>query len=231
MKNTDIASFIDHTLLKPDVSKNQIEKLCEEALIYNFYSVCLNPCWVGFASNFLKGSKVKVCSVVGFPLGATKSSVKGIEARNAIDDGATEIDMVINIGFLKDRNLKQLENDIITVRKNCDAATVLKVIIETCLLTEEEKLIACDIAVNAGADFVKTSTGFSLSGATLSDVALLKKSVSGKAKVKTSGGIKTLEDALKMIEAGADRLGTSSGIAICTAHGPGPGNNTAPSNY
>ena len=214
MINIDIASFIDHTLLKPDASKKQIEKLCEEALAYNFYSVCINPSWVELASTLLKGSKIKICTVAGFPLGAMKSSVKGIEAKDAIEDGATEIDMVINIGFLKERNLKQLENDIITVRKNCEDAAILKVIIETCLLTEEEKLIACDIAVNAGADFVKTSTGFSSGGATISDVALLKKAVDGRAKVKASGGIKTLEDALKMIEAGADRLGTSSGAAI-----------------
>ena len=217
MKNIDIASFIDHTLLKPDASAKQIEKLCEEAVAYNFYSVCLNSSWIKTAANFLKESKVKICSVVGFPLGAMKSSIKGIEASSAAEDGATEIDMVINIGFLKEHNLKQLENDIVIVRKNCGAAAILKVIIETCLLTEEEKLIACDIAVNTGADFVKTSTGFSVSGATVSDVALLKKAVNGRAKVKASGGIKTLEDALKMIEAGADRIGTSSGVAICTA--------------
>ncbi len=214
MKTIDIASFIDHTLLKPDASEKQIEQLCMEAVSYNFYSVCLNSARIEFASNFLKRSKIKICSVIGFPLGAMKSSVKGIEARSAVEDGASEIDMVINVGALKDRNLKYLEHDIITVRKNCGDITILKVIIETCLLTDEEKVIACNIAVNAGADFVKTSTGFSSGGATVSDVALLKKAVADKAKIKASGGIKTLEDALKMIEAGADRLGTSSGIAI-----------------
>ncbi|MCL2294935.1 MAG: deoxyribose-phosphate aldolase [Spirochaetes bacterium] len=214
MENTDISSYIDHTLLKPDASEKQIEQLCQEALLYNFYSVCVNPSWVALAGKLLKGSRVEVCSVAGFPLGAVKSSIKAIETENAIEDGATEIDMVINIGFLKDRNLKQLENDILIVRKSCSDSVVLKVIIETCLLTEEEKIIACNIAVNAGADFVKTSTGFSLSGATIADVELLKKTVGNNAKVKASGGIKTLDDALKMITAGAARLGTSSGVAI-----------------
>jgi deoxyribose-phosphate aldolase len=214
MKKADISSFIDHTLLKPDVFEKQIEQLCKEALTHNFYSVCVNSCWVEFAAKSLKGSNVKVCSVVGFPLGAVKSSVKAIETANAIEDGAAEIDMVINIGFLKNCHLAQLENDVLIIRKTCGDSAVLKVIIETCLLTKEEKITASNIAISAGADFVKTSTGFSKGGATIDDVSLLKKTFGGKAKVKASGGIKTLDDALKMIAAGADRLGTSSGVAI-----------------
>ena len=210
----NLSSYIDHTILKADATENDVIKLCREAAEHNFCSVCVNSSRVLLASEQLKGSNVKVCSVVGFPLGAMNSEAKGFEASIAVSEGASEIDMVINIGLLKEGKLDKFEEDIKSVRKSCGDGIILKVIIETALLTDEEKKTACIIAEKAGADFVKTSTGFSTAGATAEDVALMRASVSEKVKVKAAGGVRSYEDAVKMIEAGAERLGTSSGIAI-----------------
>ena len=209
----NINQLIDHTILKPEASMDDIRKLCIEAKEYNFYSVCVNSAYVNVAYNFLLHSNVKVCSVVGFPLGAMIKEAKAYEAKFAVDSGAEEIDMVINIGLLKSGKIDLFERDIKKVREACKAS-VLKVIIETCLLDDKEKILACKIAKEYGADFVKTSTGFSTGGATEHDVELMRKTVGDKMGVKASGGIKTYEDAIKMINAGANRLGTSSGIAI-----------------
>ena len=209
----NINRLIDHTILKPEASIDDIRKLCIEAKEYNFYSVCVNSAYVNVAYNFLLHSDVKVCSVVGFPLGAMIKEAKAYEAKFAVDSGAEEIDMVINIGLLKSGKIDLFERDIKKVREACKAS-VLKVIIETCLLDDKEKILACKIAKEYGADFVKTSTGFSTGGATEHDVGLMRKTVGDKMGVKASGGIKTYEDAIKMINAGANRLGTSSGIAI-----------------
>ena len=209
----NINRLIDHTILKPEASIDDIRKLCIEAKEYNFYSVCVNSAYVNVAYNFLLHSDVKVCSVVGFPLGAMIKEAKAYEAKFAVDSGAEEIDMVINIGLLKSGKIDLFERDIKKVREACKAS-VLKVIIETCLLDDKEKILACKIAKEYGADFVKTSTGFSKGGATEHDVELMRKTVGDKMGVKASGGIKTYEDAIKMINAGANRLGTSSGIAI-----------------
>lgn len=209
----NINQLIDHTILKPEASMDDIRKLCIEAKEYNFYSVCVNSAYVNVAYNFLLHSNVKVCSVVGFPLGAMIKEAKAYEAKFAVDSGAEEIDMVINIGLLKSGKIDLFERDIKKVREACKAS-VLKVIIETCLLDDKEKILACKIAKEYGADFVKTSTGFSTGGATEHDVELMRKTVGDKIGVKASGGIKTYEDAIKMINAGANRLGTSSGIAI-----------------
>lgn len=209
----NINQLIDHTILKPDATIDDIRRLCIEAKEYNFYSVCVNSAYVNVAYNFLLHSDVKVCSVVGFPLGAMIKEAKAYEAKFAVDSGAEEIDMVMNIGLLKSNKIDLFERDIKKVRETCHAA-VLKVIIETCLLTDKEKILACQIAKEYGADFVKTSTGFSTGGATEHDIELMRKTVGDKMGVKASGGIKTYEDAIKMINAGANRLGTSSGIAI-----------------
>ena len=209
----NINQLIDHTILKPEASIDDIRKLCIEAKEYNFYSVCVNSAYVNVAYNFLLHSNVKVCSVVGFPLGAMIKEAKAYEAKFAVDSGAEEIDMVINIGLLKSGKIDLFERDIKKVREACKAS-VLKVIIETCLLNDKEKILACQIAKEYGADFVKTSTGFSTGGATEHDVELMRKTVGDKMGVKASGGIKTYEDAIRMINAGANRLGTSSGIAI-----------------
>ena len=209
----NINRLIDHTILKPEASIDDIRRLCIEAKEYNFYSVCVNSAYVNVAYNFLLHSDVKVCSVVGFPLGAMIKEAKAYEAKFAVDSGAEEIDMVINIGLLKSGKIDLFERDIKKVREACKAS-VLKVIIETCLLDDKEKILACKIAKEYGADFVKTSTGFSTGGATEHDVGLMRKTVGDKMGVKASGGIKTYEDAIKMINAGANRLGTSSGIAI-----------------
>ena len=209
----NINRLIDHTILKPETSIDDIRKLCIEAKEYNFYSVCVNSAYVNVAYNFLLHSDVKVCSVVGFPLGAMIKEAKAYEAKFAVDSGAEEIDMVINIGLLKSGKIDLFERDIKKVREACKAS-VLKVIIETCLLDDKEKILACKIAKEYGADFVKTSTGFSTGGATEHDIELMRKTVGDKIGVKASGGIKTYEDAVKMINAGANRLGTSSGIAI-----------------
>ena len=207
----NLASYIDHTLLKPVATKTDILKLCEEAKHYHFASVCVNPCWVSLCSETLRGTGVNVCTVIGFPLGANTSEIKAQEAALAIKQGANEIDMVINIGALKEGNTDYVYQDILAVRK-ASKGKILKVIIETSYLTDEEKKTVCKIAAQAGADFVKTSTGFSSAGATTEDVKLMKE-ISG-IKVKASGGIRTKEDALKMIEAGASRLGASAGIKI-----------------
>ena len=209
----NINQLIDHTILKPDATIDDIRRLCIEAKEYNFYSVCVNSAYVNVAYNFLLHSNVKVCSVVGFPLGAMIKEAKAYEAKFAVDSGAEEIDMVMNIGLLKSNKIDLFERDIKKVREACKAS-VLKVIIETCLLTDKEKILACQIAKEYGADFVKTSTGFSTGGATEHDIELMRKTVGDKMGVKASGGIKSYEDAIKMINAGANRLGTSSGIAI-----------------
>ena len=211
-----INSFIDHTLLKPDATVEQITKLCMEAREYKFASVCVNSCWVRLCAELLRGSEVAVCTVVGFPLGAMIPEAKAFEAEAAIENGATEVDMVINIGALKSKDYRMVAKDIHAV---CEAVhahgALLKVIIETCLLTKEEKVIACLLAKNAGADYVKTSTGFSTAGATVEDVELMRKVVGDDMGVKAAGGIRDRETAEKMLDAGADRLGASAGIQIC----------------
>ena len=205
--------YIDHTLLKPDASQEQIETLIEEAKKYDFASVCVNPTWVNFAAQALKATDVKVCTVIGFPLGANTPELKAFETSDAIQNGANEIDMVINIGALKSRNFDLVERDIRAVVE-ATKGTLVKVIIETCLLTDDEKVRACQIAQKAGADFVKTSTGFSTGGATVEDVALMRKTVGPDMGVKASGGARSYEDALAFIKAGATRIGASSGVAI-----------------
>lgn len=205
--------YIDHTLLKPDASQEQIETLIEEAKKYDFASVCVNPTWVNFAAQSLKGTDVKVCTVIGFPLGANTPELKAFETSDAIRNGVNEIDMVINIGALKSQNFDLVEKDIRAVVEAAKG-TLVKVIIETCLLTDDEKVKACQIAQKAGADFVKTSTGFSTGGATVADVALMRKTVGPDMGVKASGGARSYEDALAFIEAGATRIGASSGVAI-----------------
>ncbi|WP_428375418.1 deoxyribose-phosphate aldolase [Lichenicoccus sp.] len=208
-----LASLIDHTILKPDATTAQVTTACEQALRHGFKSVCVNPVQVRTVAGLLAGSDVRACSVIGFPLGAGTSRIKAAEAAAAVADGAAEIDMVIDIGALKDGRTDAVGADIAAVRDACRGA-VLKVIIEACLLTDDEKRTACRLAKAAGADFVKTSTGFSTGGATRADVALMRAEVGPDMGVKASGGIRTLEVARAMIEAGATRLGTSSGIAI-----------------
>ncbi|GIN57326.1 deoxyribose-phosphate aldolase [Lederbergia ruris] len=210
----NIAKMIDHTALKPDTSKKQIIKLCEEAKEYGFYSVCINPAWVEEAAHQLEDSDVKVCTVIGFPLGATTTNMKALETKDAIENGATEVDMVINIGKLKDGDLDYVENDIRNVVEAAKGKALVKVIIETCLLTNTEKVMACKLAVKAGADYVKTSTGFSTGGATVEDIQLMRKTVGPNVGVKASGGVRSRESALALIEAGATRLGASSGVSI-----------------
>lgn len=207
------ASYIDHTLLKPEATKEQIVTLCAEAKQYGFASVCVNPTWIETAVSELAGAVSKVCTVIGFPLGASTSEVKAFETKNAIAKGAGEIDMVLNIGALKGADYEAVLHDIKAV---VDAAngTLVKVIIETCLLTEAEKIKACELAVEAGADYVKTSTGFSTGGATPTDVTLMRKTVGSELGVKASGGVRSLEDLKVMIEAGATRIGASSGVKI-----------------
>ncbi len=205
--------YIDHTLLKPDCTDEQIKKLCLEAKNYDFASVCVNPGYVKMCAELLKGSSVKVCTVIGFPLGATSTYSKIEETKKAIEDGAQELDMVINISRLKCHDDQYVYEEIAALKKVCKDL-VLKVIIETCLLTDEEKQRACVLAVKAKADFVKTSTGFSTGGASVEDVKLMKKTVDGKALVKASGGIRDSKTFLAMIEAGADRIGASAGVKI-----------------
>lgn len=207
--------YFDHTLLKPEATRVQIEKLCSEAKEYDFYSVCVNSSYVSLAKEYLFGTDVKVASVVGFPLGAMSTEAKVFETIKAVEDGADEIDMVLYVGRLKSNETEYVKNDI---REVCSAAhaqdALVKVIIETCLLTDEEKVTACRLSVEAGADFVKTSTGFGTGGATAEDVALMKKTVGDRAKVKASGGIRDLRKVLEMIEAGADRIGASASVDI-----------------
>jgi len=211
----DWASLVDHTLLKPEASESDIKKLCNEAIEFGFASVCVNPSWVKKAAEFLKGSDVPVCTVIGFPLGATLSDVKAFEARRAIFNGAREVDMVINIGALKSGDDCTVEDDIRAVASAAHENGVLcKVIIETALLTDDEKVRACLASKNAGADFVKTSTGFAKGGATVEDVALMRRAVGSNLGVKASGGVKGIEDARAMFEAGATRIGASVGVKI-----------------
>lgn len=209
----NLAAYIDHTLLKPEATEKDILKLTAEAAQYHFASVCIHPYWVKLAARELAGTGVKVCTVIGFPLGATTAETKAFETKKAIGDGADEIDMVINIGALKSGNTEAVEADIRAVVEAAQGKLV-KVIIETCLLTNEEKELACRLAVKAGAHFVKTSTGFSTGGATVEDVKLMRQTVGDKAGVKASGGIHTKAEAEAMIEAGATRIGASSGVKI-----------------
>lgn len=207
------SKFIDHTLLKPEATRKDIEKLCQEAVQFQMKSVCVNPTWVQFAKEQLQQSDVLVCTVIGFPLGATTTEVKVFETKNAIDNGADEIDMVINIGALKNKEYDVVARDIQQVVEAANGKTV-KVIIETALLTDEEKVKACELAKKVGAHFVKTSTGFAKGGATVEDVVLMRKTVGDSLGVKASGGVRSLDDMKKMIEAGATRIGTSSGVQI-----------------
>lgn len=217
----NLARMIDHTLLKPDAVRAEIEQLCSEALDYGFAGVCVNPSYVQTAAKLLRGSSVNVCTVIGFPLGATSTAAKVFETTQALQDGAQELDMVINVGMLKSNDCSFVRNDIAAVVKAAqirNAAT--KVILETCLLTDEEIIIVCSLAKDAGADFVKTSTGFSKGGATVHDIALMRKTVGAAMGVKASGGIRTREQALAMIAAGATRIGTSSSILIAAGDQP-----------
>ena len=205
--------MIDHTVLKADTPLETVKRICDEAMEYGFASVCINPCHVAYCADYLKDSDVNVCTVIGFPLGANTSAVKAFETKDAIANGADEIDMVMNIGALKDKNYDLVRDDVKAV---VDAAngTLVKVILETCLLTEDEIKKACELCVEAKADFVKTSTGFSTRGATIEDVKIMKAAVQGKAKVKAAGGVRTHEDMVKIVEAGADRIGTSAGCSL-----------------
>lgn len=209
----NIASYIDHTLLKPESTEDQVRKLCEEARKYTFASVCINPHFVPLAARMLQGSPVKVCTVIGFPLGATTTETKVYETKKAIADGAHEIDMVINVGALKSKDYSKVEDDIRQVVRACEGK-ILKVILETALLTKEEKIKACELSVKAGADFVKTSTGFGPGGATEEDIALMRAVVGPNLGVKASGGVRDTAGALSMLKAGATRIGASSSIAI-----------------
>jgi deoxyribose-phosphate aldolase len=209
----ELSSMIDHTILKAVATEDMVRQLCSEARENSFASVCVNPCFVRLAASELKGSDVKVCTVIGFPLGANTTALKAFEAENAVEEGADEIDMVINIGAMKEGRHQYVEDEIRKVVAASKGALV-KVIIETCYLTDDEKKAACQAAANAGADFVKTSTGFGTGGATAADVALMRSVVGENMGVKASGGIRTLKDALEMIEAGANRLGVSASLAI-----------------
>ncbi|MDY7062840.1 MAG: deoxyribose-phosphate aldolase [Sarcina ventriculi] len=216
MEHKDIYKMIDHTLLKQDATSEEIKKLCKEALEYNFASVCVNPTNVELAAKILNGSLVKVCTVIGFPLGANTTKIKVLEAKDTVENGATEVDMVINIGRLKDKDYDYVKKDIEAVVNEVKGKALIKVIIETCLLTDEEKVIACKLASEAKADFVKTSTGFSTGGATPFDVKLMRETVGENMGVKASGGIRTSEDAKELIKNGANRIGASASIKICT---------------
>lgn len=211
---SELARYIDHTLLKPEATEEQVNKLCDEAAKHRFYSVCVNSSWAEHCARRLGGTGVKVCAVVGFPLGAMDSRAKAFEARTAIANGANEIDMVMNVGAMKAKNVKLVREDMLAVRRACRTGIVLKVILETALLADEEKVLACQIAKDVEADFVKTSTGFNKSGATVADIALMRRTVGPKMGVKAAGGVRSYDDALAMIRAGATRLGTSSGALI-----------------
>ena len=212
---TKLTSLIDHTLLKADAREEQVTTLVEEAKEYKFASVCVNPTWVKKCAEMLKDTpEVKVCTVIGFPLGANTPEVKAFETKNAIENGADEVDMVINIGAMKDGRYDEVEADIKAVVDAAKGKALVKVIIETCLLTKEEIEKACQLAVSAGTDYVKTSTGFSTGGATVEDIALMRKTVGAEIGVKASGGVRSLEDAKAMTEAGATRIGASSGVSI-----------------
>ena len=213
----NIAKTIDHTLLKPEATAADIQALCREAKQYGFASVCVNTCYVKLASELLRGSGVKVCCTVGFPLGAMAPKAKAFEAAQAVADGAEEVDMVLWIGAMRKGNTAAVQADIEGVVNACHPRAIVKVILETCLLTDAQIETACRLCVAAGADYVKTSTGFSTAGATAEHVALMKRAVGGRAKVKAAGGIRTYEDVKRMIDAGADRIGASAGIAIVEA--------------
>lgn len=213
-----INKLIDHTLLKADATKAEVTQVLAEALKYDFASVCIQPCHVSYAAQYLKGSDVKVCTVIGFPLGANTSAVKAFETADAIQNGADEIDMVINIGALKDGQDETVLNDIVAVVQAAQDKTV-KVILETCLLSEEEIVKACQLCMQAKADFVKTSTGFSTGGATIENVRIMKAAIDDTMQVKAAGGIRTYEDLIKMVEAGASRIGTSAGCGIMQKKG------------
>lgn len=210
----NINKLIDHTALKPNTNKESILKLIAEAKTYDFASVCVNPCWVALAHQELKNTDVKVCTVIGFPLGANTTEVKVFETKDAIEKGAQEIDMVINIAMLKDKEYDYVENEIHQIVEAAKDKAIVKVIIETCLLTDEEKIKACELSQKAGADFVKTSTGFSTGGATVHDIALMRKTVGAEMGVKASGGVHTHEEALAIVEAGATRIGASAGVKL-----------------
>lgn len=210
----DVAQYIDHTVLKADAVTADIEKICKEAVEYNFKTVCIQPYWISYAKEELAGSEVGITTVIGFPLGANASEVKAFEAKKALEDGATEVDMVINIGALKSEDYDTVLNDIKAVVDAVNGEAVVKVIIETALLTKDEKVRASELAKKAGADFVKTSTGFSTGGATIEDIKLMRATVGPDMGVKASGGVRDYDDAVAMIEAGATRIGASSGIAI-----------------
>lgn len=205
--------MIDHTVLKADTPLETVKRICDEAMEYGFASVCINPCHVAYCADYLKDSDVNVCTVIGFPLGANTSATKAFETKDAIANGADEIDMVMNIGALKDKNYDLVRDDVKAVVEAANG-TLVKVILETCLLTEDEIKKACELCVEAKADYVKTSTGFSTRGATIEDVQIMKAAVHGKAKVKAAGGVRTHEDMVKIVEAGADRIGTSAGCSL-----------------
>lgn len=227
-----VSGVIDHTLLKPDATRDEIEKLCREAAEFHFATVCVNPAWVAHAAARLRGTGVGVCSVVGFPLGATTADVKNFETRRAIYDGATEIDMVINIGALKSGDLRTVERDIEAVTDPCrQCGVVSKVIIEAALLTDEEKITACTLSKAAGADFVKTSTGFGPGGATPGDVALMRRVVGADMGVKAAGGVRDLQGLKAMVAAGASRVGASAGVKIVQESRGQKATSAAPSGY
>lgn len=221
LTNAELTGLIDHTLLKPDAAPREVLELCNQALKFGFKAVCVNPCYTALASRELAGSRVQVCTVVGFPLGACSSGLKAAEAGAAVQSGALEIDVVMNLGFFKGGLLTQVQDDLAAVvqaARRENSLAVVKVILETCLLDDEEKFIACRLAIEAGADFVKTSTGFGKGGATTHDVALLRRAVGTSYGVKAAGGIRNLQAALSMIRAGANRIGTSSGVSILMEH-------------
>ncbi|AEK23230.1 deoxyribose-phosphate aldolase [Capnocytophaga canimorsus] len=211
----ELSKYIDHTLLKATATVSEIEALCKEAITHDFFSVCVNSGYVSYAKDFLKETDIKVCSVVGFPLGAMSTRSKVYETEQALADGADEIDMVINVGWLLSGKIDEVKQEISLIKKAC-GDKVLKVILETCYLTDDQKRLACELSVQAGADFVKTSTGFGSGGATLADVQLMKDSVKGKAKIKASGGVRDFQTAMEYINLGVQRIGTSNGIAIVT---------------
>ena len=209
-----IASMIDHTLLKPEATKEAIETLCNEAKEYKFKAVCVNPYYVKMCKEILKDSEVKVATVIGFPLGASTKEVKAFETKNAIENGADEVDMVLNIGAMKNKDYNAVKEDIKAVVEVAKNKAIVKVIIETCLLTDEEKIKACELSKEAGADFVKTSTGFSTGGATVEDIRLMKKTIGNSLQIKASGGIRDYKTANAMIDAGASRIGASASVII-----------------
>lgn len=214
MEKDKLSRMIDHTILKADATKEEVQALCKEAKEYNFASVCINPSHISLAKKELQGTEVKVCTVIGFPLGANATEVKKFETKVAIEDGATEVDMVINVGKLKEKDYDYVLKDIEAVVEAAKGKAIVKVILETCLLNDEEKKIACLLSKKAGADFVKTSTGFSTGGATEEDIRLMRETVGEEMGVKASGGVRTYDDAIKMINAGATRIGASASINI-----------------